>query len=188
MRWTGLLAAVVSAVLLGVLARRTEVTELEGTVTSVPVEFLNEAQLVGQNPGRGLFYVMNRGLPGQTGGDLKKVSSAGIASTVFEDAQDKAVRTWMVFPPAEVTRSTQVDDEVVIAVRKLTVLDDGESHLRLVQYRFRRGTTTWTAGEPDNWKFLLTYGVAGGGPILLWAIGAGVALLCGLSRKSATRD
>jgi len=181
LRWSGVFAAALSALLVVLLARRTEVTELSGTVDHRPLLFQRPNDSL---PGRPFVYITNRGPAGQIQQELERYSWAGIASTVIPSAQEgsSVLRTWRVDVPDAVAASMEVDDEAIVAVRKLVLPGDDDFRIRLVRYRFRRGTTIWSAGESDNWRFFAAHGLAGGGPILLWAIGSSIALLCGSKR------
>jgi len=181
LRWSGILAAVLTAVLLAILVKRTEVAVLAGTVDRGPT-FVNEARLEQDNPGRGVVFVTSGSKE-----ELRRYSEAGIASTMLGGTKGTD-RKWMTFLPKEVAASLEDEDEIIFSVRWLVVDEGMESPYRLVRYQFRRGTTTWSAVEPDNWKFLLVYGLAGGGPLLAWGIGCGIWALAAAGRKPRAAD
>jgi hypothetical protein len=189
LRWSGILSVVVAAVLVGVLAQRTHSAEIVGTILDLPHRRLPGVFGDLSPDGRLTLCVGNptqkpRGTP-LTWPEEEKLLNAGLTRNGIDLVKDDGSSFWVweFEIPEDVARTVEAGDGAVIRGRCISLPGEQGDQIRFLRYEFRRGTrSTWSGGERENWKFLLAYGLAGVGPILLWAIGSGVALLCGFNR------
>ena len=186
LRWSGLLAAVATIVLLAVLFHGTRRHQVAGILTAHPYR-ATSSRLRITVPTRSV-WPPNDWPPAQS----SELVAEGIPGQwIGEDEDEKteiATWTWEADAPEEITKTVLTGDEVVLTAMKMTVPGFEGEGPRYVRYDFRRGTRTWSIGRPSNGSFMLAYALAAGGPLLLWVLFCGVVLLCGLGRKSRTRD
>ena len=184
LRWTGLLAAVVSAVLVGLLVRRTERAEVRGTLQVNSVKHLF--------PERSPITLRVRTAAGlDSGPETDRLVATGLNLSGIEEKEDGEVVAWIweVEIPEGVVRRAKPGEEGVITVRRLEVDGVDGDYVRLLRYHFRRGTDAWSESGAGNWKFLTVYALACGVPLLLWGLLAGGVALCSLARmKSSIRE
>ena len=144
------------------------------------------------DPDRGWIHLRSDrdGLP--TDDFVERLVSSGLSMTGTNDGGDpfSTFVNWQVELPGEAAAASVPGDRAIFRSRTLTFPGFEGGSVRLIQYEFHRGSERRSYAEPRNWMFLLAYGLAGVGPLLLWCLLAGIAALGGLTRakKSAIRD
>lgn len=184
LRWSGILAALLSAALIVLLWNQTQGAELAGAAGARERGFTTSEELRSRpSPGREFIYLVTRSSEKSFEQEMERLSLMGLPISVSGEGQDERsmVWTWRLEVPEEFARRVQVGEDLVISVRRLMLPGEDPVEIRLVRYRSR----SQSAGEAGNWKFLGAWSIAGG-PILLWGIAALIA--AAVRAKSSLRD
>jgi hypothetical protein len=184
-RITGVLALMASLGLALLLAGRIERAGIAGPVGKPHPEIDPDQDAYTPAPPdtRPVYIVIQDPLTNQ------KFQDEGLLGIPFsglgESSGNEPMTFWWGFQiPELAAQYVQSGDELGIRAGRVSLPYLDEYSVTHVRYDLRRGSKTWSFGDPANGRFVRVCGLAVGAPLLLWGLAVGLVALCGAIMKA----